>query len=291
MADIREIRPADGQYPKLLARIADPPAVLYCRGDVSLLDSFCIAVVGTRNMSDYGRQAAADLAGGLAAAGVTVVSGLALGVDAVAHTATLDACGKTIAVLGTGIGLLSPSSNAALGERIIAEGGLVVSEYPGTTPGGQYTFPMRNRIISGLSRGVLVVEADRRSGSLITAEAALDQDRDVWAVPGSIYWPRSVGANWLIGQGARPATTAHDILEHYRLTAAQPDLDLAPAPQVSTDDPVQARILALLRERGPTHLETLTADATHDAARVMAAVALLELKGVIRHAGAGIYQV
>jgi DNA processing protein len=277
----------DARYPELLKRIADPPEVLYCRGNVALLDSFCFAVVGTRNVSDYGRQAAVDLAGNLAAGGMTIVSGLAIGIDALAHRAAMDAAGRTIAVLGTGIQLLWPRENERLGERILAEGGLVVSELPDTTPGGKHTFPRRNRIISGLSRGVLVVEADRQSGSLITAACALDQDRDVFAVPGSIYWPRSVGANWLIANGARVATTASDIREHYRLR--QEPLPVGPA--VSTDDPVQAGILALLRTNGPTHLEAIASAIDAQPARTMSAVMLLELKGALKHIGGGTYSV
>ena len=286
MEDIVRIDTEDGRYPDLLSRISDPPKRLYCRGDVTLLGSFCVAVVGTRRASDYGKQACRDIAGGLASSGVTVVSGMALGIDAVAHRAALDAKGRTIAVLGAGVGdaTMGPRSNVPLAYDILSHGGLIISEYPEGQGASTWTFPVRNRIISGLCRGVLVVEADQESGSLITAKAALDQDRDVFAVPGSIYWPRSAGTNWLIGQGARPVSSAVDILETYQLRQVP-----LPGTAVSTPDPVQTRILALLRENGPMHLESLASSVDHDASRVMAAVALLELGGAIRHQGGGTY--
>jgi DNA processing protein len=290
MADDRiiTIYKEDERYPRLLAQITDPPKQLYCRGDVSLLNSFCLAVVGTRKISDYGRQACRDIVSHLAVSGVTVVSGLAIGIDAMAHLATLDSKGKTIAVLGTGIENLWPKENEALGQRIIDEGSLIVSEYPGTMPGARHTFPIRNRIISGLSRGTLVVEADRESGSLITAKSALDQNRDVFAVPGSIYWPRSIGANWLIQEGARPVMNGSDILQTYQLrNETLPGLDES----VSTQDPVQTKILAILNDEGPTHLDAIAIKSGFESSRVMGAIALLELHGRIRHTGAGIYSI
>ena len=277
----------DERYPKLLAQISDPPAKLYCRGNLSLLNSFCLAVIGTRKISDYGRQACQDITGHLAASGVTIVSGLAIGIDATAHQATLDSKGKTIAVLGTGIKNLWPKDNERLGQRIIDEGGLVISEYPDAQPGTRYTFPIRNRIISGLSRGVLVIEADMESGSLITAKSALSQNRDVFAVPGSIYWPRSVGANWLIQQGAQPVMNGENILQAYQLEQVQLPGTEGP---VSTKDPVQAKILAILKDKGPTHLDVIASESDFEPSRVMAAIALLELKSHIRHIGAGIYK-
>lgn len=286
--EIVEIPRNDSRYPALLANISDPPGRLYCRGNLALLDSFAVAVVGTRNVSDYGRQAARDIAGVLAGAGVTIVSGLALGVDAIAHRAALDASGATIAVLGSGVddATLGPPTNRRLAAEILAHAGLIVSEYPAGYPADKWTFPMRNRIISGLCRGTLVVEADRKSGSLITATQALDQNRDVFAVPGSIYWPRSVGTNWLIGQGARLVMHAGDILECYKLRQVP-----LPEQASSTGDPAQERILALLRQQGPTQLDAIIAASDLQPSRVMAAVSLLELKDIIRHHGAGVYAI
>jgi DNA processing protein len=214
------------------------------------------------------------------------VSGLAAGIDSVAHRAALDVHGKTIAVFGTGVDDASifPVDNVRLAHDIIASDGLLISEFAPGTHGQVWTFPLRNRIISGLSRGVIVIEADKKSGSLITAKSALDQDRDVFAVPGSIYWPRSVGSNWLIQQGARPVLCAADVLESYKLRQVP-----LPVEALSTSDPVQECILALLRQNGPMHLDSLSAQSGHDAPRAMAAVAMLELIGTIRHQGAGIY--
>ena len=284
--EIVTIRSDDGRYPSLLKCIADPPAQLYCRGNIALLDSFCIGVVGTRKASDYGRQATADIAGQLAQNGVTIVSGLAAGIDSVAHRAALDAKAHTVAVFGTGVDDASifPADNLRLAHDIIASDGLLVSEYAEGTHGEVWTFPQRNRIISGLSRGVIVIEADKKSGSLITAKCALDQDRDVFAVPGSIYWPRSVGSNWLIQQGARPVLCAADVLESYKMRQV-------PLPQqsLSTSDPVQESILALLRQNGPMHLDAIASQSGCEAPRAMAAVSMLELYGLIRHQGAGTY--
>jgi DNA processing protein len=197
-------------------------------------------------------------------------------VDALAHQAALDAAGATIAVLGSGIDdrHIGPPSNRPLAHRILRQGGLIVSEYSAGSAAHPGTFPARNRIIAGLSHGVLVVEADRHSGSLITARCALNQDREVFAVPGSIYWPGSAGANWLIARGAHPAINASDIREHYRMRQLSlPDV------AVSTDDPVQAGILALLRTDGPQRADAIVAAIDAEPARVLSAIALLELNG------------
>lgn len=284
--NIFTISTADSRYPRLLAQIADPPELLYCRGNAALLDTFCIGIVGTRNASEYGRQACRDMASTLASAGITIVSGLAAGIDTEAHKATLAAHGNTIAVFGNGIDDASvfPTDNLTLVHNIIDAGGLIISEYPEGTHGTKFTFPTRNRIISGLSRGILVVEADKKSGSLITAKLALDQNRDVFAIPGSIYWPRSVGTNWLIQQGARPVLTVADIFESYKLRQI-------PLPEIalSTGDPAQQAILAVLRENGPTHIDTIVARCGMDASRIMTAVTMLELSDTVRHMSGGTY--
>ncbi len=204
----------DDTYPLLMKEIAQPPWVLYVRGRQELLHSFCIGMVGTRVPTAYGRRVAQLLVQGLTDRGITVVSGLARGIDSACHEATLQADGQTIAVLGTGVDVIYPPENRLLYERI-RESGLIVSEYPlGTSP-SPGTFPQRNRIIAGLSHGSIVVEADERSGSLITADFAMESNRDVFAVPGPITSPKSKGTLSLLKQGAIMVTCADDILNEY----------------------------------------------------------------------------
>ncbi len=285
--DIIVVQRDDARYPALLAHIADPPETLYARGNLALMDSFCFGIVGTRKASDYGLQVTSEIVGALATNGLTIVSGLAAGIDSAAHRAALRANGATIAVFGTGVDDASifPNDNVSLAHEILEHGGLLLSEYPPGTHGQIFTFPARNRIISGLSRGVLVIEADRKSGSLITAKCALDQNRDVFAVPGGIYWPRSVGTNLLIQQGARPVMSAADVLESYKLRQVP-----LPEQALSTSDPVQECILALLREHGPLHMEELAARSKKDPSVVMSAITLLELRDIIGHQGGGVYK-
>ena len=207
----------DDNYPERLKMLQDPPAVLYYKGTLPSFDSkLCIAMVGTRKISEYGKRSAYKIAYELASAGAIVVSGMALGVDSVAACGALVADGKTIAVLGCGIDVIYPSQHAKL-QRTIEERGLVITEYsPGTKPFGT-NFPVRNRIISGLSQGTLVVEADEKSGAMITAKCALMQGRGVFALPGNIDESNSMGTNSLIRDGATVATCADDILVNYEL--------------------------------------------------------------------------
>lgn len=198
-------------YPGMLREIPDPPVVLYALGDISLLESRCVAMVGSRSATAYGRRAAGSLAESLAAHGVTVVSGMALGIDSEAHGGALKAHGATIAVLGCGIDVVYPRQNQPL-YRQISTSGLLLSEYPlGTQPEG-FRFPARNRIIAGMSLGVVVVEATRKSGSLITAQLALDFGREVFAVPGQIDSFKSEGTHWLLRQGAQLVASGGDIV-------------------------------------------------------------------------------
>jgi DNA processing protein len=200
------------RYPAWLRMVPDPPPVLWVRGGLSVLELTSVAIVGSRSASQYARQVARTLAAGLAEAGLVVTSGMARGVDGAAHEATLAAGGRTIAVLGTGIDIVYPVEHAALAERIAASG-LLVSELPPGSPPYPGHFPRRNRIISGLSRAVVVVEASEKSGSLITARMALEQGREVMAVPGSVLYGRNRGAHALIKDGAMPVESAADILE------------------------------------------------------------------------------
>ncbi len=202
---------SDDRYPQLLREIADPPPLLYVQGHIGLLSSLCLAMVGSRAATSYGKRISFSLAQSLASAGVTVVSGLALGIDSEAHGGALSVQGATVGVLGCGLDVIYPKQNKKLYDQI-RNNGLLVTEYSlGTRPDG-FRFPARNRIIAGISRGVVVVEAARRSGSLITAEMALDEGRDVFAVPGQIDSFKSDGAHWLLQQGAKLVQSADDIL-------------------------------------------------------------------------------
>jgi DNA processing protein len=206
----------DSNYPILMKETVQPPWIMYARGDIELLNTPSIAMVGTRMPTVYGRKVGERLAEQLSQAGLTIVSGLARGIDRVCHEAVLRAGGKTIAVFGTGVDTVYPPENTSLAEQI-AETGLLLSEYPLGTRARQGLFPERNRIIAGLTLGTLVVEADIRSGSLITADAALEAGRDVFAVPGPITSPKSRGAHNLIRQGAKLVTCVADLLEEYHL--------------------------------------------------------------------------
>jgi DNA processing protein len=270
----------DAQYPSALREIVDPPPVLYVRGAVTSADDWSIAVVGTRRASQYGRHVTERIVSEVARAGVTVVSGLALGIDTHAHRAALAAGGRTIAVLGSGLDRVYPTSNRALAAQI-AESGAVISEYPlGVPPDAQH-FPRRNRIVSGLSRGVLVVEADHKSGAMITATQAAEQGRDVFAVPGSILSPLSAGPHQLIREGAKLVADASDILEELHLTAV---VEQQATREALPTDPTEAAVLKLL-SHDPTHIDDLTRTAGLPSAVVSSTLTILELKGLARQLG------
>ena len=208
----KAIIPEDDAYPKSLRQTGDPPPVLYVYGRTELLNGCCLAIVGSRAASGYGRRVAFSLAARLAEASVTIVSGLAMGVDVEAHSGALSAAGGTVGVLGCGLDVVYPTQNAKI-FRSIRENGALITEYPlGTRPEG-FRFPARNRIIAGMSQGVVVVEAAKKSGSLITAQLALDEGREVFAVPGQVDSFKSEGTHWLLKQGAKLVQTAEDVLE------------------------------------------------------------------------------
>ena len=265
----------DDAYPALLREIIDPPLALHFRGDLSLLATPCVAVVGSRRASPYGINAATELARELAAAGVTVVSGLALGIDAAAHAAALDSSGRTIAVLGTGIDLTYPRSNSRLLRRIEKEG-LVLSEFAPGTPPMPENFPMRNRVISGLSLGTVIVEATARSGSLITARMAAEQGREVFAVPGSIFSAGAEGTHRLIQYGAKLVHDVDDILEEL-------PGDLRAARNKPADPPEELReVLAALSADEGLHIDTVAQKLACGAGAVSEALLQLEIGGWIR---------
>ncbi len=267
-------------YPRNLLNIAQPPPVLYVKGTLLPTDEWAIAVVGTRRASAYGREVTRDLALTLAANRVTIVSGLARGIDAVAHQAALDAGGRTIAVLGSGLDQIYPPENAALAEKITHAGALV-SDYPLGTPPESANFPPRNRIISGLAKGVLVAEAPEGSGALLTSDYAAEQGRDVFAVPGSILLKSCRGTNKLIQAGAKPVLQASDILEELNMTLVT---EYTQASLIFPADETEKQLLALLSPE-PTHVDDLGVKTGMPISQVTGTLALMELKGMVRQVG------
>jgi DNA processing protein len=267
-------------YPKHLHEIEDKPPVLFVRGELRPEDEWAVAIVGTRRATPYGRQAAEHFATELAGHGVTIVSGLARGIDAAAHRAALAAGGRTIGVLACGLDLVYPPEHAKLALEI-SRRGAVVSDYPlGTQPRSEF-FPRRNRILSGLSLGVLVVEGDVKSGALITARVALDQNREVFAVPGSIYSPASQGPNKLIQEGeAKLVTRTEDILEELNLTMTTSSQQLM-LREAAPDDPTEARLLKHISTQ-PSHIDEVQRASGLPIGTVSSTLALLELKGMVR---------
>jgi len=271
-------------YPNLLKEIYDPPPFLYYRGRFDDPDEFRLAVVGTRKTTPYGRQVTPEIVRDLAAQKLTIVSGMALGIDSHAHEAAIEAGGRTIAVLGSGIDRSSiyPSTNRRLAERIIESGGAVISEFPLGAIGLKHHFPQRNRIISGLSLGTLVIEAGEVSGSLITAKHALEQNREVFAVPGSIHSPTAVGPNNLIKMGARAVTGANDVLESLDLTEVR---HFAENKTIIPESDEEGKILRLLSKE-PIHIDKIIKESKLDPQVVIGTLALMEMKGKTKNLGA-----
>lgn len=277
---------AAAQLPDRLRQIAQPPAQLYCAGAIELLEQPAIAVVGSRALTSYGERVCRALVHDLALAGVVVISGLATGIDAVAHRTTLQCGGKTIAVLGTGLdsSVLFPRAHQNLADQIIQSGGLIVSEYEPLVQAQRWRFPARNRIIAGLSLGVLVVEASCKSGALLTANYALESNREVFAVPGSIFSSRSVGTNQLIKQGATVVTSAADIFT--QLLDALPPSTLTLPAQIASKSFQQTSapsisILRLLQAEAAT-AETLAQKLRLTPTKIMLLLTELEIQGIVR---------
>ena len=282
----------DPRYPKLLKLIADPPLLLFCLGRLELLQSVMLGVVGTRRPSQYGLAAAERLSGDLARAGLTVTSGMARGIDTAAHRGALAVDGNTAAVFGCGVDVVYPAENKKLHDEI-CQRGLGLTEYPMGAPGFPQNFPVRNRIISGLSVGVLVVEGAQYSGSAITARIATEQGREVFAVPGNITSKMSWGPNLLIKEGAKLVQEATDVLEELdsgdrrRLNCgAQPDL-LPPGDQarlpLSPSSALQQSILDILQPDTATHVDDLIGSLEHySSSEIVAALFELELLGLIK---------
>lgn len=290
--NINKITIEDKNYPELLKKIEKAPKILYFKGEIKP-DEFCFAVVGTRRYSPYGKQVALEIAGDLAEAGLIIVSGLAPGIDTFAHTAVVEQGKRTIAVLGTGLDEKSiyPRENVKLARKIVELGGCLISEYAPGTSGTQFTFPERNRIISGLSLGTLVVEAKEKSGALITANYAFSQKRKLFAIPGSIYALNSRGPHILIKKGAKLVDNANDILrelnliQHPQNRIMQAGLNLKKAEAQTSEGNL---ILDVLKEEA-LGLDKIIEKTKLKAATVASTLTVLELKGKVRNLGENIY--
>jgi len=286
MDEIKTITIKDKSYPKLLKEIKDAPEILYVRGKILSEDSF-FAVVGTRMASSYGKQIALEIAGELAEAGLTIVSGLAPGIDTFAHTAAVERNKRTIAVLGTGLDEKSiyPQSNLKLAQRILETGGCLISEYPPGTPGSKFTFPQRNRIISGLSIGVLIVEAKQKSGALITANWAKKQERKIFAVPGSVHSLNSKGPHYLIKAGAKLVENTNDILKELNLPKIT-----RPGRVEKGENEEENLILEALKEES-LYIDKIIEKTKLPASKIAGTLAILEIKGKVRNLGGNIYAI
>lgn len=280
----RVLVPDDDDFPTALRTIPDPPPVLFAQGRLDALDRPAIAIVGSRDHSSYGASVAGAAAGQAARAGLAVVSGMARGLDAVAHAAALDAGGTTIGVLGNGLGVIYPAANQALYRRVASDGLLLTEFPPGERPHAG-SFPRRNRLISGLARATLIIEAAVGSGALITAGTALDQGREVVAVPGPITSAQSVGCNRLIRDGATPYLEPVDLAPFYPEVTFRP-----PEPTPGGPGPLPATLSALQRQVaqsvGPegSHLDTIVARCGQPVGRVLAILCALELQGLVAQA-------
>jgi DNA processing protein len=284
LKEIREISIEDKNYPKLLKKIKDAPKVLYYLGEIKNKEN-CFAIVGTRRCSNYGKEIAYQIASDLAEAGLTIVSGFAPGIDTMAHKAAIEKGKRTIAILGTGLDEKSiyPKSNLKLIDKILEYGGALISEFPPGTPGAKYTFPQRNRIISGLSLGVLVVEARMKSGALITASYAKEQGRKVFAIPGSIFSQTSKGCHLLIKNGAKLVENAKDILEELGIRKLE-----VREKEIKGETPEENLILEVLKE-GVLDVEKIIEKTKLPPSRVASTLSILEIEGKIKNLGGNVY--
>lgn len=267
-------------YPALLAEIHNPPAILYYRGEIKK-EELALAIVGTRKFTDYGRIVTEKLTSALVEHNFTIVSGLAQGVDTLAHKTTLNKNGRTIAVLGTSLSAneIYPASNRLLVERIIANRGAIISEFPIGTEPHKFNFPQRNRIIAGLSHGTVVIEAGEKSGALITADFALEQGREIFAVPGNVFSAASAGPNNLIKAGAKPVTKTEDILEAFQM-----EKRTEKATEYEPQTPEEGIILKNLSYK-PIHINELIRKTDISPSTIGSTLIILEMNGIIKNIG------
>ena len=283
MKDIQVIDIKSAEYPAKLRDIPDPPGQLFCKGDISLLNTKSVAVVGSRKNTVYGKNVALMIGKRFAGAGITVTSGLAMGIDAFSHEGALEADGKVIGVLGSGIDVMGPRRNRDLMNRGLENGGLVVSEYEPGYPASSWTFPARNRIISGLAEAVVIVEAGLNSGSLITAKHAAEQGRPVYAVPGNINSQSSIGTNLLIRDGVTPLVIIDDLI---RDIGAATKKDAVSRPDMDADEERIFEVVRLMS--GPT-VDEIIRGTGFDPQLVNSLLTVMEIKGIIESYAGRIY--
>ena len=280
--EIKTISIEDEEYPKQLKEIKNPPKVLYYKGNLSAANKPCFGIVGARRCSIYGKQIAMNFASNLSDAGLVIVSGLTQGIDTFSHQAVVEKQKETIAVLGTGIDekTMYPQCNLQLSRKIIENNGCLISEYPNGTHGARFTFPNRNRIISGLSMGILIIEAKQKSGALITVDWAKKQGRKIFAIPGSIFSQNSQGCHFAIKQGAKLAENAQDILKELN----KQTLNINFKKQITGDTEQENLVLNAL-EQGPLHIDEITKIAKLTSSEINSAIVVLEMKDIIRNLG------
>lgn len=294
--EVEKIQQCDAQillhgtdiYPISLQEIYDPPAILFCRGALNASDFPSIAVVGSRRVSPYGKRCTKDIVESLARESISIVSGLAYGVDFLAHRAAVESGGRTIGVLGSGVDMITPTAHAHLAEQWIADERLVVlSEFPPGTQARAEHFPQRNRIITGLAKATVVIEAAMKSGSLISANLALEQDREVFAVPGSIYAPNSEGCNHLITQNiAAPAISGGQILRNLGLERQEKHQQ---AKQTLPKTGIESEIFSLLQDNQPYHIDDLSRTSKLSHQQLTSTLILMEMKGLVKNLGLQTY--
>jgi len=275
----------ENDYPELLKQIYDPPFILYKKGTAKL-NQLCIGVVGSRRPSDYGLRVTEKITSELAMGGVTVVSGLAIGIDTAAHKGALSGGGQTIAVIGCGLNQIYPSSNFRLSREIIGNGA-IISEYPFDTPPLKQNFPARNRIISGISQGLIVTEAAESSGSLITALSALNQNREVFAVPGNIFSLASIGTNNLIKSGAHVLTSVQDVYDEFGFSCPEVVSEMR---QAVGSNKTEKTIIEVLRLE-PKHIDEISKKAGLSQSEISSAITIMEISGKIKHIGGMVYRI
>ncbi len=277
---VKVIISPDEDYPALLREIPDPPGIIYFKGQILPQDELALAVVGSRKFTPYGRRATEEIVYPLARSKVTIISGLALGIDFFAHEVALEAKGRTIAVMACGLDQIYPITNIRLADKILASGGAIISEFPLGMPALRYNFPIRNRIIAGLSLGTIVIECAEGSGSLLTAAAALEYNREVFAVPGEIFSETAVGTNQLIKMGAKLISSYNDVFDELNLEEKE---KFRQAQTIIADTKEEETLLKLLKQ--PILIDALVTKTGLDTAQVNSTLIQMEMKGKVRNLG------